>query len=349
MSGFLKQQALSLLLLGTVSGPLQCVSPQGITNVGNSCFINATLQILFGMDNITKLLLEAQPNPYDPTSISYHFTDLVPHIVTSEGIPKLREFSTQCWKRLNIPEYSQGDANDLLTVLLDGLTSDDLHTRFKKLTRERNLPAPQTEIAQYTSIDLSSIFSHIPTTYVAPLRKEATNRLLLIVGKEDYTLPQCLDSYFKPETELFRPHYSEGLVEGSRQKFIEETQQYIVCSLERRSYLAKFTTQPGEPDYFKRVNPISFPLYGLSFKEYYANPRKDKGTYDLIGIIMHTGTATNGHYFSYVKRANRWYLCNDTVIEEVEEEDILKFGLQGHGKTKDILPSTFVYQLSNRK
>ena len=37
----------------------------------------------------------------------------------------------------------------------------------------------------------------------------------------------------------------------------------------------------------------------------------------LVGFIVHTGSATEGHYFSYINRAGQWRLYNDDRVEKV--------------------------------
>jgi len=44
--------------------------------------------------------------------------------------------------------------------------------------------------------------------------------------------------------------------------------------------------------------------------------------YSLYGVIVHAGRSTRaGHYYSFVKRNNKWYMCNDDSISEVRNID----------------------------
>ncbi len=40
--------------------------------------------------------------------------------------------------------------------------------------------------------------------------------------------------------------------------------------------------------------------------------------YECIGIICHSGSYNGGHYFSFCKKENNWYLCNDSTYKLVE-------------------------------
>jgi hypothetical protein len=44
--------------------------------------------------------------------------------------------------------------------------------------------------------------------------------------------------------------------------------------------------------------------------------------YDLYGIVIHAGRSSNsGHYYSFVKKENRWFKCNDESVSEVHNID----------------------------
>lgn len=59
--------------------------------------------------------------------------------------------------------------------------------------------------------------------------------------------------------------------------------------------------------------PMKYP------KEYYE--------YSLSGIVVHSGTADSGHYYSFIKdrdhpEANKWYEMNDHLVREFDSVDI---------------------------
>ena len=53
--------------------------------------------------------------------------------------------------------------------------------------------------------------------------------------------------------------------------------------------------------------------------------------YELVGVVVHSGQANAGHYYSYIKdrrpvvqsltRKNKWFKFNDTTVEEFEMND----------------------------
>ena len=51
--------------------------------------------------------------------------------------------------------------------------------------------------------------------------------------------------------------------------------------------------------------------------------------YELVGIVVHSGTADSGHYYSYIKeqehfehQKEKWYEFNDTLVRDFDKADI---------------------------
>ncbi len=54
--------------------------------------------------------------------------------------------------------------------------------------------------------------------------------------------------------------------------------------------------------------------------------------FDLVGIIVHTGTADSGHYYSYIKeqdelrleedKKDKWYEFNDILVRDFDSAEI---------------------------
>ena len=48
--------------------------------------------------------------------------------------------------------------------------------------------------------------------------------------------------------------------------------------------------------------------------------------YSLKGVIIHEGTVSYGHYYSYVKINENWFKFNDLEVEQVSEEIVMNNG-----------------------
>ena len=50
---------------------------------------------------------------------------------------------------------------------------------------------------------------------------------------------------------------------------------------------------------------------------------KGENVYELYSIMIHTGGAFGGHYFSYIKsfEDGKWYNFNDSSVTEIKDSD----------------------------
>jgi ubiquitin C-terminal hydrolase len=70
---------------------------------------------------------------------------------------------------------------------------------------------------------------------------------------------------------------------------------------------------------------IDFPIRNLDISPFVNGYDKKRSTYDLYGVSNHSGGCMGGHYYSYCLNSidNRWYEFNDTSVEEMSEGSIV--------------------------
>ena len=69
---------------------------------------------------------------------------------------------------------------------------------------------------------------------------------------------------------------------------------------------------------------VHAPLDNADFSKHVYGYHKESNTYDLYGVCNHSGGSFGGHYTAFVKNANgKWYEFNDTMINEVEETRVV--------------------------
>jgi ubiquitin carboxyl-terminal hydrolase 8 len=79
----------------------------------------------------------------------------------------------------------------------------------------------------------------------------------------------------------------------------------------------KKTESRGEIHTHKISNHIEFPLVNLQMTQFY---NSDKSSYNLYGIVNHSGSLSGGHYISYTKNiiTGDWYEFNDSRVIQVK-------------------------------
>jgi ubiquitin carboxyl-terminal hydrolase 22/27/51 len=49
----------------------------------------------------------------------------------------------------------------------------------------------------------------------------------------------------------------------------------------------------------------------------------EKSKYSIFSIVIHCGKNIQaGHYVSIIKRKEKWYMCDDDEVEEMNENDV---------------------------
>ena len=69
--------------------------------------------------------------------------------------------------------------------------------------------------------------------------------------------------------------------------------------------------------------------------------------YELFSIMIHSGSATGGHYYAYIKcfETNQWYNFNDERVSKLDRQDISK----AFGTSYSMYSSTTAYMLLYRQ
>jgi hypothetical protein len=63
-------------------------------------------------------------------------------------------------------------------------------------------------------------------------------------------------------------------------------------------------------------------------------------TYCLSSVLVHTGNFKSGHYFSFIKKQNSWFRCDDEVVSEVTQIDVFNANFGGRKKCEAIIQPT---------
>jgi ubiquitin C-terminal hydrolase len=68
-------------------------------------------------------------------------------------------------------------------------------------------------------------------------------------------------------------------------------------------------------------------------EEIYDVPELKQHPYMLHSILMHEGTAGQGHYFTYIidPEHNKWWKYSDYKVEEVPTEEVIENAVGGTG------------------
>jgi ubiquitin C-terminal hydrolase len=313
----------------------------GLANIGNSCYLNACLQILSHTYELNDFLNNEEYKKKlnrVPEALILLEWDKLRQLMWSENCTIAPYgFAKTLRKIATVKEYTifsgfmQNDIQEFIYFIIDSFHTalsrevemniqGDVENGTDKLAKTcyemmKNMYKKEyseilkifygISISQLTSVENDSeIFSIVPEPF-------STLSLPIPESTEKVTIFDCLDEYCKKEC-----------LEGDCAWYNEKTDEkqsvnknIIFWSLPKILIidLKRFTNNLN-----KITRLIYTPLDDVNFSKYVKGYNEESYVYDLYAICNHTGGFGGGHYFAHIKNANgKWYSFNDSNIKEL--------------------------------
>ena len=272
----------------------------GLKNMGNTCFFNSGLQLIFNCQLFNKILLI---NKFDNLFfMGYKKTieDYFNSSVNKLGPVILFKILSKTFNQFQI--NVQSDASEFLLCFFELIENNlnKIETNFYKDYNNNKL---------YEYLFNCKIISEIrclETNEKFQVKESEKFLTLPIPDNDNVTFNDCLKEYLKVENldedNLYFNEKINKLVKATKQIKILNTPKYLFIILKRfDNFLNKID---------KDV------LIGNEIKINNCN-------YNIIGFIIQIGNLNGGHYISCIKRNNIWYLCNDDNISTIDDISLL--------------------------
>jgi len=315
----------------------------GLTNLGNTCFINSCIQILSHTYELNDFLNKQSykkklQKKYESTLLLEW--DSLRQLMWSENcIVSPGKFIKTIQKLAQIKGvdiftgYSQNDLPEFLLFVIDCF-----HT---SLSREVNMSISGTVtngtdkiavdcfemIKRMYAKEYSEIWNMFYGIHVSQIASTETGEVLssspepyfminlsIPTNNKTPSLIDCFDLYVEGETlEGENAWFNEatGLKQDVKKKISYWSMPNILV-LDLKRFNAMNHNN-------KNQILVDFPLTDLDLSKYVLGYKKDSYVYDLYGICNHSGGTFGGHYTAFVKNANgKWYHFNDTNVHEVK-------------------------------
>ena len=317
----------------------------GLANLGNTCFMNATIQCLSHtyefshfLDTIEyKTLLTKKPE----SLLIVEWDELRQLMWKENCIISPGGFLSNVQRIARIKDkqiftgFAQNDLPEFLMFLIDCFNSSIQREVIIKISGSVKDPKDQLALSCYSMMkrmyereysELLDIFYGIHVSMIADMSGsilQSTPEPFFMLNlpiptfaepkTSPITLLDCFDAYTLPE------HLS-----GDNQWYNEETK-------EKQDVLKRiqFFTLPRvlildikrfDNRMRKNMALIDFPIDTLDLSSYVIGYKREHYVYELYGICNHSGNAFGGHYTAFVKNASgKWYLFNDTHVQEVAD------------------------------
>jgi len=311
----------------------------GLSNLGNTCFINSCVQVLSHTYELNDFLnLETYKKKLKnkvESALLLEWDNLRKLLWSENCVISPGKFVNTIKKVAHVKDveiftgYSQNDVPEFLLFIIDCF-----HTALSREIKMTISGTAENEtdnvaikcyemIKNMYSKEYSEIWNLFYAIHVSELISLETNTIINItpepfsiidlpIPKDNKTptLIDCLDLYIEGE-----------ILDGENAWYNEEKK--MKESIKKKISFWSFPTILVID--FKRFNArnqknqiyIDFP-FDLDLTKYVIGYKRHSYKYELFGVCNHSGGVLGGHYTCYVKNSNgKWYHYNDSSVSEV--------------------------------
>ncbi|PIO31788.1 hypothetical protein AB205_0141190 [Aquarana catesbeiana] len=265
----------------------------GLKNGGATCYMNAVFQQLYMQPGLPETLLSMEDETDNPDeSVFYQIQSLFGHLMESKLQYYVPENFWKIFKMWNKELYvrEQQDAYEFFTSLIDQM--------------DEYLKSLEISLDQFVR---GEVLEGSNAYYCEKCKEKRTTVKRTCIK----SLPSVLVIHLMRFGFDWESGRSIKYDEQIKFPWMLNMEPYTVSGMARQDSSSE-VGENGRP-----TDPIG------------SSPRKKVApteNYELVGVIVHSGQAHAGHYYSFIKDRrscgkSKWYKFNDTVVEEFDLND----------------------------
>ena len=312
----------------------------GLTNLGNTCFLNSTMQIISHTYELNNFLKDrsyiSKLNKKEDSVLLLEWDELRKMLWAENCVTAPNKFLQRVQKIAhikNMPMFTGYDQNDMPEFLI--FIIDCFHNA---LSRQVSMSIKGSVIDEKDKIalkcfetikqiyekDYSEIWNLFYAIQVSYLIEEDTQNILSVTPEPYFILNLPIPNNTKSPTliDCFNLYVSKELLDGDNKVLNEKTGEKINATKNMMFWsfpsilvidIKRFNSHNN-----KNQILVDFPLDNLDLSEYVIGYNKQSYVYDLYAVCNHSGSVFGGHYTSFIKNANgNWYHFNDSNVSIV--------------------------------
>jgi ubiquitin C-terminal hydrolase len=312
----------------------------GLTNLGNTCFLNSAMQVLSHTYELNNFLIKQTykkklNNKYD-SALLLEWDNLREIMWNENCIVSPNKFVRTVQKIAQIKGldiftgFNQNDLPEFLIFVIDCFHNS--LAREVNMTIEGEMKDEKDKIAvkcfetvkNMYEKDYSEIWNIFYGIIVSKLENVETGNIVSMIPEPYFiiNLPIPQNNKSPSLIDCFDLYVEGEILDGENSVNDEKTGNKIAVkkNIMFWSFPNILVIDIKRFNALNRKNQImvDFPIENLNLSKYVIGYNKDSYVYDLYGVCNHSGSSLGGHYTSFVKNANgKWYHYNDTSVQEV--------------------------------
>eukprot|EP01089_Gocevia_fonbrunei_P015612 TRINITY_DN4609_c0_g1_i1.p1 TRINITY_DN4609_c0_g1~~TRINITY_DN4609_c0_g1_i1.p1 ORF type:complete len:466 (-),score=103.12 TRINITY_DN4609_c0_g1_i1:63-1460(-) len=346
---------------------LEPALPPGLTNLENTCYLNASLQCLKANPELNSSIVAYPASRSNSSDQNTHnvalglknlFSELnrSPKTVTPSTFVNLFRTSFTQFAQQSQGFYMQQDAEEalstLIRVLQQSLPDNFVQKGFTGETTSQYTCVDNTDDRMTKKEDFIKIECHIGnqtaflvegiqdkwteqiTKHSTVLQKDAQYQVVKKISKLPYYLNvQLIRFFWKPDANI-----KAKITRTVEFPFLLDISQLCTDELKEKLKVVKDKIREREDKKLEKDRQLG----GNTEEKMEVDevdealkpvPYENKsGLYELYAVLSHKGrSADSGHYVAWVKEKDTWWCYDDTKVYSVGEEDVKKLAGATHG------------------
>ena len=317
----------------------------GLQNLGNTCFMNSTLQCLSHTYELSEFLSKNEgeyKNSLNKKSDSVIILewDKLRELMWSSNckispqgfVKNIQKIAKEKDKEI-FTGWAQNDLPEFLIFIIDCFHNSMNRSVQMNIKGSAYNDTDKLAIECYKMIkdmyskDYSEMINIFYGTHMSKILDKDNNDVLSIKPEPyfmiDLPIPQ-VDSNSVDLFDCFNLYTTSELLSGDNAWFNEKTgeKQDVNKKLTFWSFpnILIISFRRFNNRMMKNNKNVSIPLENIDLSKYVEGYNKSSYVYDVYGVCNHTGGTSGGHYFAYVKNANgKWYCFNDMDVTPITD------------------------------
>ena len=269
------------------------ISEIGLVNNGSTCYMNSILQVLNHIKAYKKVIFEMSDKSPVIASLQKLFFDLLvdKYPVTTHNLTKSFGWGTE---QLHIQQDVQ-EFNNLLSEII-GHKNNIFEGELLNYINCCDVPFKSSRIEKFTELSLNISTKDIYKSF------------------EMYTEEEVLDGNNMYEADKYG---KQKAVKGVKFNTLSSV---LILQLKRMEYslTKKSMVKINSPfEFYETIDLTKFCVEGSTNQHY-----------TLYAVVVHSGLATKGHYYSFIKKDDNWILFDDEFTRQASKYEAvdLNFG-----------------------